>query len=800
MPVKVNLPPPYGTVTIDGVAEEATLRQLLTAMGGKSGPGASPGRADFSGSESADAQSAKLNRERMERGANAEKLFTGVLERSKAAVEGAAQNFTKTFSSSTPTIRDFSGILANYSPEPFATAINTFGPALNDQIEIFRTLSQAGLDFGDSILESQRRTAEARLPLEIFGKTVKENSSILAMAYGTATDGANKFATISGKFMEKNGQQFAKLGFSMDELATYNASYMEQQQRSGRLAKMTTDEIVAGQEKYNMELDRMSKATGISRQQLDEANKAASRDARMRLALSKLSETEQLAVQAKIKQLEQLDPTGKMAAGFKDLIAGGGVALTKESRDFANTMNAAGVDASKMGRDLFNGVPGAVQGMNASFAKAGEAGRNISDAERAMATAQATMGNFVPAYGKAVMAGMQDTNEAMARATADQQARLASQDPTRAAAGLDQVLTNVQNSFKTSLIDTKIFEYTASGLKFATEQAEGLANTFSKLDPLEKMGAFFLPEMAKQIGGFLKDLGIGALTLAVGASAAGAAVKVYKDAKSGKAPLPDAEDPDRGRRRPASPTEPDKGPKVPGKAADAVDDAKPSAMKKILQKMGNKYVVVGTAVSGALVYFHEELMNLAVPDFAKYKKMIADLERFQSPGTATPRADTATQTAAAPAGQASTGQMSKDINDINTALKNIDFSKMMIPENVITSIDQGSIKIKNLRDNITTTTSAFKDLNNINLSQLNDTLNKLTTAVEKQSASGVPTSSEAQRSAALAPPAGVEKEMVTLLNQLNMNMGQLVSHQSEAVDYLSKTAKNTRNSIGNMLA
>jgi ABC-type Zn uptake system ZnuABC Zn-binding protein ZnuA len=42
-------------------------------------------------------------------------------------------------------------------------------------------------------------------------------------------------------------------------------------------------------------------------------------------------------------------------------------------------------------------------------------------------------------------------------------------------------------------------------------------------------------------------------------------------------------------------------------------------------------------------------------------------------------------------------------------------------------------------------------------------------------------------------------ELGVKLDQLNSTMASVASSQSDAVDYLSKTAKNTRQSVGNML-
>ena len=789
MPVKAIIPT-IGTVIIEGAAEEATMKQLLSVLGkmpsgtsGKTGTGTSipPGGGNTNSAESKNLQ------DRMEKGEKAEKKFTAVLDGSVEVLQKSANNFSRSFSNATPSVKDFSGVLADFAPEPFASAINAFGGTLNDQIEIFRHLSQSGIDLGDSLLTAQLKAGEARLPLEIFARTLKENSTSLSMAFGSASQGADKFAAIQGKFMEKSGQKFAALGFSMDELATYNASYMEQLNRSGKLRGMNDEQVAAGAAKYNQELDKMAKATGVSRQQLDEANKATQRDARMKLALSKLDEGQQTAVNAKIAQLNQMDPSGQLAAGFKDLIAGGGVALTKEARNFTMTMSAAGVDAGKMTRDISKGQAGAIEQMNAGFYKAGKAGEQLSEGQRTLAMATATMGNTIPALGLAQMAGMQDTNAAIDKARKEQAEKeaAAKKDPTRAVAGLDQTLTDVQNSLKKSLIETKIFETTANGLQYMTDKAKSWGESFSKLDNGEKLAAFVAPEAAKALGSFVKDLGVTALQTVVGAKAAGMVYDEYKDRKKGKDPLPTEPD---GKK----PGKPGTAEKLGKEAAEEIGE-KPSWWSKIGNAMKrNKWYLAGTAAAGGLIYFHEELTDLVLPDATKFiaNKMTQNMNLPAGMNTAgaNNQQNNQTQNLA----QTQTGQMNREVSELNTALKSTDFSKLVIPESVGTSIDQSVIKLKTLKDTISTTTSAFRDLNNVNLTTLNESINKLNSTVEKQN-----TATKTDTKVSSVVPQGAEKEMTSLLNQLNMNMSQLVSHQSDAVDYLSKTAKYTRQTSNN---
>lgn len=794
MSVKAIIPG-VGEVVVQGAASEATLQALLGAFKGFKGEAGAPQPGAGGAGAGDDANAPGKIRKQV---ADA---TVGALKESAGT---ASKMYSDAFSNQTPGIKNFTGVLADFAPVG-KDVIKNFGGVIGDQVEIFRNLSTVGIDLGDSILQAQLATGQARLPLEVFGKTIKENSTTFSNAFGGATAGASKFAEISGKVMDKQGQNLARLGFSIDEIAEYSASYIEQMQRSGRAQSMSTSELAAGAEKYNLELDKLSKATGISRQQLDEANKAAQRDTRMRLALSNLGDTERAAVTAKLEELKKLDPTGKMAAGFADLIAGGGVALTKEARNFTLAMQQSGVDASKMTRDIYSGQKGAVDQMNAGFSRAAKEAQNMSEGQKRTTTALATMGVETPMYMKATLAGMGDSQKKIDEANKAQAEKLKSADPTRGVAGLDQTLTNVQNSLKKTFIESGVLQDTATGLSGAAVEANKFVQSMQGMNTPTLLATLFGAGFAKEIAKSLADIAI----------AAGSGYAAGKLAGGGKKETPGAEP---EGKKPKTPEGPDgKKPPGAGKVGEEVADEldkKGSWWKRAADAFKKNKVVLGVLTAGGtLVVFSEEAKEIASTAVDKItgtnfggreiKSTTEYLDNNKPPvaGAEVPKAAVeplknpvteATQASIDRSGEV-VRSLNQNVRELNESLKTINWNQLIIPETVGTSIDAGSIKLKNLRDEITTTTSAFKDLNNTNLDQLNNNITKLSETIkssmkseQKEGAPGNVKVSDAS-----------SKEMVDLLNQLNMNMSQLVSHQSDAVDYLSKTAKYTRQTSNN---
>jgi hypothetical protein len=774
-------------VVLDNAATEATLKRLIDAVNGmKSGMPGAPGSAT-------------------DPAVSAGKFDKAVDVASKG-VSKSADLFQRSFTNTTPGIKDFSGVLAEIATAKGAgSVINAFGGTLDDNIQIFRNLSAAGIDLGDSILQAQLAASDARLPLDIFAKTIKENAVSMSAAFGGATAGAAKFAEMSGKVMATAGKDLAKLGFSMDEISEYSASYIEQMQRSGRAQTMSTNQLAEGAIRYNVELDKMAKATGISRQQLDEANKAAQRDARMRLTLSKLSEQDQVAVTAKIEQLKKLDPTGKLAAGFQDLIAGGGVAMTKEARMFTLAMQQSGVDAGKMARDIYNGQKGAVEGMNASLTKAAKASSDLGEGQRRLTTSTMTLGVETPLQYRAMIAGLGDSTKQYQTATAEQAKKLASTDPTRSAAGLDQTLTEVQNSFKKSFIETGVLNATADGMTAAAKGATALADGFAKMNTAEKLGTVLAASLAKQVLDYLvSPAGIASLGAGYGA-------KKYIDTKLNK---PDV---DAGKlKTPGAPVDGKDAGKVGLKTV--AKEAGEAALKRlkvaILTIGGVSYLVREFDVGSNLVEslglnregperltIDQEAVRDKLPGFEIGKKVEADKTRELKPEVVPvePKKEEPTEPAKPNAevekSKINVESTKKNVQDIQTSLKDLDFAKLNIPDNVANSIDAGSIKLKTLRDNITATTSAFKDLNNADLEKLSANLDKLNESMLKLSGK------EPEKKAAKTPKSQEDllSDVISQLDQLNSTMNSILETQSDALGHLSKTAKNTRQTVGNML-
>jgi len=398
---------------------------------------------------------------------------------------------------------------------------------------------------------------------------------------------------------------------------------------------------------------------------------------------------------------------------------------------------------------------------------------------------------------------MGDGQKAIADATKAQAEKLKSTDTTRGVAGLDQTLTNVQNSLKKTFIESGVLDDTAKAMGGAATEADKFVKSMQGMNTPALMTTMFGAAFAKEIAGSLAQIAIGAVSgYTAGKIAGGKKETPPVDTDTKKTKTPDGPD---GKKMPNAG-------KVAEEALEDVDN-KGSWWKKAIEALKrNKKIIVGTTVGGAVLLFSEDAKDLAIAGFDKVtganfggretkptteyldgnKPTVAGGEISKASEAAKNTVPEGTQAALAKSGE-TVKLMNENVRELNESLKTINWNQLIIPDKVGASIDAGSIKLKNLRDEISTTTSAFKDLGNVKLDQLNSNITKLsdtiTGSMKQNQQEGAPGKLKVSDSSS--------KEMTDLLNQLNMNMSQLVSHQSDAVDYLSKTAKYTRQTSNN---
>lgn len=132
----------------------------------------------------------------------------------------------------------------------------------------------AAADGMTGVFEDAKKLGLSMNELGDFVNIVGANSKDMALFAGTVFDGRKRLAEM-GKALEGNRQQFLAMGLSMTEVTEGMAGYLRLQTRIGQSQNKTTEQLADGARKYLIEQDLLTKLTGLTRQEQEQAREAA---------------------------------------------------------------------------------------------------------------------------------------------------------------------------------------------------------------------------------------------------------------------------------------------------------------------------------------------------------------------------------------------------------------------------------------------------------------------------------------------------------------------------------------------
>ncbi len=295
--------PGIGEVEAKNAASEATLREILKNLGGRSPVGSPAGQAG-GGVRGADKAAGNLdNFSKATDGATtsvstfSKKLsnFAGgilnLLTSAVSATVGSVVNLGAEILKGGNTLTDF----AQHLPIP---GLQAFSGLLDNQINLFRDLSSTGASFGNNMFEIVRVAGQAAIPIEQFSELIQKSGDGLRLFGPTVESGARQFATLAKQLRQgESGKRLMAMGFTTQELNENMIAFNEMMHVSGRTSRMTNQQLIDGTAKYSLELDRIAKLSGKSRKQLEEEMKAKNLDIRRQMAINRLGPEFALALE-----------------------------------------------------------------------------------------------------------------------------------------------------------------------------------------------------------------------------------------------------------------------------------------------------------------------------------------------------------------------------------------------------------------------------------------------------------------------------------------------------------------------
>ena len=447
-------------VTLNDAATETTLLKMLAAIqkqggsGGSGGGGAGDAQKNLVDMAKATGKTTK----ELEEFEDQVEETSSALSRGFGQISGMLQGLAHEFMGGATSISDFSSHITGA-----ISAIPVLGPLVGGALQLligvvdsniatFREMSQVGADFGDSIFGAKLAATQAGLSLETFQNVVTSNSESLALFAGGASEGAKRFAQISGQIQKDFGPKFSRLGMTMEETAEYTADYLELQTRLGRSQRMTDAQLTAGVANTVLEIDKLARVTGKRRDQIMEEMKENMADKRLKLIFNTMDQAAQQNLNGVLTMMGSASPDLKDA--ITEMVATGGVPLNEMGQDLVrlNPQLAA------MSKGLKDGTVSQEDFM-AEIRKTAEMADNLSDAQKEQYSTLAAMGSSV---GSAIIEiiGMKNAGKDLTKAQQDQLDAFEARE--KATADFERVLQETKNKIMDALINSGVFDTIAT--------------------------------------------------------------------------------------------------------------------------------------------------------------------------------------------------------------------------------------------------------------------------------------------------------------------------------------------------
>jgi hypothetical protein len=152
---------------------------------------------------------------------------------------------------------------------------------LQNATDAFNTISKVGGLTASGMSGLQQQFLRSGMSLKGYTKTITDNSSALANFAGNVGAGAEKFSQVADASIDFR-EGLMRLGFQIDELGEFQASFITRQTQLGLAQGKSTSQLAAGAAEYSKELNLLANATGVSRKEIEKQQNAALSESRFR--------------------------------------------------------------------------------------------------------------------------------------------------------------------------------------------------------------------------------------------------------------------------------------------------------------------------------------------------------------------------------------------------------------------------------------------------------------------------------------------------------------------------------------
>lgn len=264
------------------------------------------------------------------------------------------------------------------------------------QLESYRSLTQAGVNFGGSLTDLRVAAANTYMTMSQFTQMISQNGDTLVRLGGSANEGAKAFVNLSRSINSgKLGDNLRALGFTSEQINQSLLNYIALTGGRSKAELSNVESIKSGTIAYLEQLDRLASITGKNREEQEKIHKQAMFEADVQATMARMTVEERNAFNAAMKEAGDLygqagrdivlaqaqgrAVTGEAGKMLMAVAPGTAKAIqsfqnvAKEygasSRQFADISNKSQLEAA----ESLSQIPAAVFSTNDSFKKIGEA-------------------------------------------------------------------------------------------------------------------------------------------------------------------------------------------------------------------------------------------------------------------------------------------------------------------------------------------------------------------------------------------------------------------------------------------
>jgi hypothetical protein len=230
-----------------------------------------------------------------------------------------------------------------------------------ESVTAWQGVSKFGLSFGNDAIGLRTAAAQTRMSFDDYNKFIGNNKDVLSSWGGSMTEGAKKFNALSDAYATSTmtidgvtvstADKMEKMGITTEEMNDVLALTMTSQRMVNKDSKEGQRAAIESATQLAMEMDKMAKLTGMSREEqmkgLKEKQLDVQYQAQTRLLMAGLTEEQKKEMSGAIKAYQNTATRlgGSTAAAMKEIATGG--IRSKEAADAMSRLGPAGAELQK---------------------------------------------------------------------------------------------------------------------------------------------------------------------------------------------------------------------------------------------------------------------------------------------------------------------------------------------------------------------------------------------------------------------------------------------------------------------